>query len=583
MNDVDKVKSRLDIADFIREFIEIKKAGRNFKANCPFHSEKSASFYISPERQIWHCFGCGKGGDIFSFLMEYDKLTFSESLEYFAKRLGITLTRDPHKTEQEKKKDKLYTLNQLAAQYYHFLLTSHKVGKNALKYLLEERGMNQGLIDSFQIGYAPQSENGLTSYLINKKGHAPQDLLAAGLAFQKGRALSDFFKHRVVFPIHDHQGNIIAFSGRSLDQTLPKYINTKETDIYKKRQSLFGIYQAKDAIKKEGKVIIVEGEFDVITSHKEGIDYVVAVKGTALTEEQIMLLKRYTQKILFCFDTDAAGIEAQKRSITMIDRLGLSGHVIILPSGKDPDELLKSSPGEFKKALKNTIPMYDFIISHAQKSFETTTPEGKKEFLKDTLPLLSQIENEVVKEHYFRQIAAALNSSLEAIERESSKIKSPISPTQQNPVLTARKIELDEYFLALIFQAKNPLKIFGHVQSRALQIPYSNAVIKKILNELYLYSTQNTEFDSKLFESHLPAELVDTYNTFFILPLPGFIDDDDLLRDAQSTMIKVEKSEIKKRISLLSSQLKEAENRGDEKASEKIQHEFTELATKLKE
>ena len=229
MNDVDKIKSRIDVAELIREFVEIKKSGRNFKANCPFHSEKSASFYISPERQIWHCFGCGKGGDIFSFLMEYEKLTFAESLEYFAKRLGIELTRTPHKTDQEKKKDRLFSLNHLASQYYHYLLTQHKVGKNALLYLTEERGINPGLIDSFQIGYAPQSEDALVTFLTRKKGYSPQDLILGGLAFQKGRTLSDFFKHRVIFPIHDHQGNIIAFSGRSLDQSLPKYINTKET------------------------------------------------------------------------------------------------------------------------------------------------------------------------------------------------------------------------------------------------------------------------------------------------------------------------------------------------------------------
>lgn len=582
MNDVDKIKSRLDIADFIREFIEVKKAGRNFKANCPFHSEKSPSFYISPERQIWHCFGCGKGGDVFSFLMEYDKLTFSESLEYFAKRLGITLTRDPHKTDQEKKKDKIYSLNQLAAQYYHYLLTSHKVGNTALKYL-ENRGMNPGLIDSFQIGYAPASEDGLANFLIRKKKYTPQDLLAAGLVFQKGRMVSDFFKHRVIFPIHDHQGNIIAFSGRSLDESLPKYINTKETDIYKKRQSLFGIYQAKEAIKKEGRVIIVEGEFDVISSHKEGIDHVVAVKGTALTEEQLTLLKRYTQKILFCFDTDAAGIEAQKRSIMMIDRLGLSGHVVELPSGKDPDELLRTSPAEFKKALKNTIPVYDFVIQHAHKTFETDTPEGKREFLKDTLPLLSTIENEVVKEHYLKAVATLLNSSYEAIEKESRKVKviTPVKAREDIPVM--RKVELDEYLLALIFQSKKPLKTFGIIREQIVQIPFENNTIKKILEEFAKFSDQNNEFDSKLFESHLPPQLVDTYNKSFILPLPSFAEDDEFIKDAKITTVKLERAEIKKRIKTISEQLQEAEENNDEQKLEKLQTEFTTLASRLKE
>lgn len=584
MNDVDKVKSRIDVAELIREFVEIKKSGRNFKANCPFHSEKSASFYISPERQIWHCFGCGKGGDIFSFLMEYEKLTFAESLEYFAKRLGIELTRTPHKTDQEKKKDRLFSLNHLASQYYHYLLTQHKVGKNALSYLIEERGINPGLIDSFQIGYAPQSEDALVTFLTRKKGYSPQDLILGGLAFQKGRTLSDFFKHRVIFPIHDHQGNIIAFSGRSLDQALPKYINTKETESYKKRQSLYGIFQAKDAIKKEGKVIVVEGEFDVISAHKEGIDHVVAVKGTALTEEQLMLLKRFTQKILFCFDTDTAGVEAQKRSISMIDRLGLSGHVVVLPSGKDPDELLKNDPGEFKKALKNTIPMYDFVINQAAKSFQISTPEGKKDFLKDTLPLLSSIDNEVVKEHYFREVAGLLHTSLESIEKESGKIRAPkYQDTSSQEILPQKPVLLDDYFLALIFQSQKPLGIFGEIEELAKDVPFENTVIRRILDELSKYKKDHTEFDSKLFESFIPEELLDTYNKAFILPLPSFKEEEELHKDIRSTLKKLEKAEVKKRINALSILLQQAEKEQNEKKVEELQNEFTSLASRLKD
>ncbi|HRN96260.1 MAG TPA: DNA primase, partial [Candidatus Levybacteria bacterium] len=358
------------------------------------HSYVATSFAVA---------NCGKGGDVFSFFMEYEKADFSESLKELAKLAGIPLTRPVFRTQIEQKKDILFTINAAAAQYYHYLLTKHAVGKKALEYLTQTRGMNTGLLEKFQLGYAPHQSNALFQYLIKKKKFALEDIQAAGLGSRAQGSTSDFFNNRVIFPIHDVRGNIIAFSGRALDDNGPKYINTRETLIYKKSSSLYGIFYAKESMRDENKALVVEGEFDVISSMKEGIGHVVALKGTALTEDQIKLLKRYVAKILFCFDTDVAGTAAQKRSIALLEKEGLQAAVIIPPEGKDPDELLREQPALFKKALKNEINVYDFLIDSAVQAVDISTPEGKRTVMEETLPILSQIDNEVIKEHYLKK------------------------------------------------------------------------------------------------------------------------------------------------------------------------------------
>ncbi|MFI5265651.1 MAG: DNA primase, partial [Candidatus Levyibacteriota bacterium] len=420
MDDVDKVKQKLDVVEIIESYIPLKKAGRNFKANCPFHSEKSASFVVSPDRQIWHCFGCNKGGDIFSFVEEYEKTTFADALKFLAQRAGVKLTTSAARTEVDRKRDIIYSLNSLAAQYYEYILFSHKVGQPALKYVMEQRNQPEALLKTFQVGYAPATGSGLVSFLQKKKKYTDQDLIDAGLAFRQGSRLVDFFRHRIMFPITDPRGNIIAFSGRSLDvDQMPKYVNTKETLLYKKGETVFGLNLARDAIKKEGSVIIMEGEFDVISAHREGIGNAIAIKGTALTPEQIDLLKRYAQKLIFCFDTDPAGTAAQRRSIQLIENAGIVASVIVLPAGKDPDELLSSDPVAFKQAAKKDVHIYDFIIDSAVSHIDVSSVDGKRSILEKTIPYLSVIDNEVIKEHYLKKLAAVLDTSFESVLKQA--------------------------------------------------------------------------------------------------------------------------------------------------------------------
>jgi DNA primase len=576
MNDVDQVKQKLDITEYIEQFVTLQRAGRNFKGLCPFHNERSPSFMVSPERQIWHCFGCQKGGDIFSFYMEYEKADFSESLKELAHRAGITLTQPVFRTQTEQKKDILYTINAAAAQYYHFLLTKHATGKKALSYLLDNRGMNEGLIEKFQLGFAPNTDKSLFDYLLKKKNFKSEDIQAAGLGSTGRRITSDFFTNRIIFPIHDQRGNIIAFSGRALDDSLPKYINTRETLIYKKSSSLYGIFYAKEAMRNEKKALVVEGEFDVISSMKEGIGNVVALKGTALTDDQIKLIKRYVNKILFCFDTDLAGTEAQKRSIAMLEKEGIQAAVIIPPEGKDPDELLREQPALFKKALKNEISVYDFLINTALNSVDITTPEGKHTVLEETLPILSQIDNEVIKEHYLKKLAQLLHTSFESVLRQSQKRRAQpkILPTAPEKQKFLREELTESYLLGLLVQAKDTAKYIPLLSDILSDISLTTPSLDKLWQEIRTYHSSHPEFDKSEFVKQLPSEILEIYDTQSLVPIPEFTEDSDYDKEIKKVTVDTATLVIKVKIKEITKKVEELENNEDDATMKSLQEQF---------
>lgn len=588
MDDVEKIKQKIDVVDLISEYIPMKKAGRNFKANCPFHNEKSPSFVASPERQMWHCFGCGKGGDIFTFVGEYERLDFSESLKVLAEKAGIKLTTNAFKTKTEEKRAKMYAINHLTAQFYNYLLTKHPTGKKALSYVTEERKISPALIETFLLGYAPSNSHSLSQYLTSKKGFTPDDLLEAGVSFYKNGRLMDFFQNRLMFPISDSRNNIIAFSGRALNNTvMPKYINTKETPVYIKGDSLYGIQFAKDAIKKEGKVILMEGEFDVLSSVKEGISNVVAVKGTALTENQIKLLKRFTSKIVFCFDTDAAGIEAQKRSITLIGKEEMNAAVVIPPEGKDADEILNENPLLFKKALKNEVNIYDFIIDSALKEENATTAEGKKNILQKTLSFLVEIDNEIIKEHYIKKLATSLDTSMESIMRELNKLSSRTPQRPNEPEVVKQKLTreemIEQHLLTLILQSPNPKDATVLTSSILSSVPLTLSSLDRLFSLLKEYFTTNSELNLQEFTKLLPQELHSVFDLCFLTPLPPFTSDEGYAHSIQKTAQEVKILAVKKHLQEISERIKEEEKRNSsEEIIEKLQNEFDSLSSHLK-
>src|SRR3989339_1216632 len=385
MGDADEVKSKLNIIDIINEKVPLKKAGRNFKGLCPFHNEKTPSFMVSPDRQVFHCFGCGKGGSVIDFVMEYEHMEFPEALEELAERAGVTLTKRKSETPERKLKETLFEINHLASEFYHYILTKHRLGEKALLYL-RNRGITDKSIRTFSLGYSPNNWEGVYRFL-KKKQYDDKMLEKAGLVLSGNSGMYDRFRGRLMFTLCDHKGNVVGFSGRVLDPAIKeaKYINTSETPVYSKSNVLYGLDVTHDAIVKAGEAILMEGEIDLISSFQVGISNVVAIKGSALTEGHVHLLKRYTERVIFALDADMAGDKAARRGIDVAEGVGLDMRVAIMPGGKDPDEAAREDEVGLKKALKNAIPIYDYFIESAKKRFDLTSAFGKQKASEELL------------------------------------------------------------------------------------------------------------------------------------------------------------------------------------------------------
>jgi DNA primase len=583
MDQVSQIREKIDIVAFISEYIPLKKAGRNFKANCPFHNEKTPSFIISPERQIWHCFGCGKGGDAFTFLMDYENMEFPEALRILARKTGIVLKETSFQASQYSEKEKIFSLNNLALKYYHYILLNHPSAKNALDYLTSQRKINKGIIETFEIGFAPSSGSGLSDYLMQKKGFKKKDLLDAGLAFEARGRVFDFFRGRIMFPLFDHRGNVTGFSGRTLDEKAnpPKYINTKETTVYHKGSMFFGLNSTKEEIKNVQNAIVVEGEFDAISLFMEGIKNVVAIKGTALTEDQVALLARFTPKVSLCLDRDVAGFEATKRSLAVLEKRGLTTTIVLTNNGKDPDEAIKNNPLEFKKAVKNDIGIYDFLVSKFLEENDKNTIEGKKKITDNLLLLFAQISNEVVKEHYLKKLSKEIDVSLESLTKEIEKIQ---KGTEEEKIIVSerqkrtRKELLEEYLISLLVQEENSKEILEKIEKGLDKYKFEALVFEKILEKIKVFLTSHEKMDGKKFSSALPKELLPVFDACSLFPLPKFTSQEKLLEEVDRVIDSLNSLDIKERIKEETVKLKENLNT---KETETIEKEIKELLSLL--
>ena len=525
INVADEIKKKVDIVQVISSYITVKKAGRNFKANCPFHKEKSPSFFISPDRQIWHCFGsCNEGGDVISFVMKMENLTFLEAAQELSKRYGLNISFAQVDDAGLKVKDRSYSLNKLAADYYQYILESTETGKAARDYL-KDRGIKKEIAQTFQLGYAPASWDSLMKYLLKKKFTA-EELERVGLTVQSSKSAGyDRFRGRLVFPIKDSRGNIIAFSGRVLkedkDNPGSKYINTPETSIYHKRESLYGIYSARDSIKKEGFVILVEGEFDVITPFQYGIENVVAVKGSAITSDQLMLLKRYCTRLVFALDADATGEEAVKRGTDEAEKLDFEIEVMVLDFAKDPDEAVRKDLTKFKKALANRVPVYDFLLSSLLRKYSAEDPFGKKMIADEMGSFIAKIQNPIVQSHYIKKTADALSVSESSIQRSlySSKKKfvQPryASKAQTTVAKTPREIIIQKYIIGLLFQKNEGEKLFELIREFDPEV-FTIPSYKLLFNEFISFRKKHPARSVEEFSKQLPAELVPVFNELYL-------------------------------------------------------------------
>ena len=581
------IRDKIDLVSFIGEFVVLKKAGRNFKGLCPFHNESTPSFMVSPDRQIWHCFGCAKGGDCFTFLMEYERMEFPEALRTLAAKTGVELPKTRGSKEAISKKEKLYEINKVAAELYHYLLIKHKVGEKARKYLVE-RGVSEKVIETFRLGFAPNNGTTLSEYMMKKRQYTKDDLLEAGLATFYRSTTQDFFRGRVIFPLYDHRDNVVGFAGRVLEATnemKAKYINTRDTLIYHKGEMVYGLNMTKDAIRKTDHAVLVEGEFDVLSCFQHGIGNVVAIKGTALTEAQVALLARYAQKITICFDGDSAGQNALLRSLPILEKKGVTTTVILIPNGKDPDEALKASEATFKKAVDHDIPVYDYLLMQLVKKHDPTSMEGKKEITSVLLPLLGNITNEIVKEHYLRKVSSQIEISFESLQKELQKLARK-EPTVVDKVTKREKKSreeiLEEYLLGLILQYDNPAFAIQEVVSILAHIMPKERAYQKLFSHLAGYFKEHEVFDGRQFSTGLPEALHASYSVCLLLPLPAFSKTEEQLQEIKKITAQLKDIYLRQRLKEVSSKIKKMEEEGKEDDIESIRSTFSTLVSELK-
>ncbi len=595
MDQLEEIKRKIDIVELVNSYVPLKKAGRNFKALCPFHSEKTPSFVVSPERQIWHCFGqCGEGGDIFGFLMKIENLDFGEAVRELAKKAGVKLTRY-QPSEDERNKQLLYEINHLATEFYHFLLLNHPSGKKALDYILG-RGIKKESLLLFKIGFAPDAWQSLQDYLAGKKGYKVQDLERVGLIIKGQRGdFYDRFRARLMFPLKDYHGNVRGFAGRLLDPQAKeaKYVNTPETFIYHKSELLFGLSEAKEEIKKKDQAVLVEGELDMISSYQAGVKNTLAIKGSALSEFQVKLISRFTQNIIFALDQDLAGDQAARRGIETAEAGGMMIRVVESKEGKDPDEIAQKNPALWRELVQKAVPVYDYLLDSAFKRFDSQTIEGKKKISGEFILALTKISNEIVRDHYVRELANRLQVSEEAILKEIGKTKASQMETGVGQALftkpTAgkekmRREVLEEYLLSLAFQSGQ----WDLLRKRNLTNLIKTYRLSKILAILKDYFQHYQKVNSERLAKMLEPELLESFNQFYLVDLGDLFDDEEKFdKEFNKILKRLEKIDLMEKLGEISGKIKILEKEAKlsperQKKLKKYHEEFRDLSSNLK-
>ena len=557
------VRSRLAIEDVIGEYVQLKRAGRNFRGLSPFNQEKTPSFYVSPEKQIWHDFSSNKGGDIFSFVMEVEGFGFRESLELLAKKAGVDLSLYQSQGDQmmSKVKKRLLLAHQLAVEYYQQSLLKNQ---HALDYVLKKRGLNRQVIQDFKIGYAPNAGRALVNFL-QKKGFKERELEQAGLVNRFG---GDLFRGRIIIPLMDATGQAIGFTGRALvdDPKSPKYLNTSQTILYDKSRHVFGLSQAKEAIKKLDQAVFVEGNLDVISSHQAGIQQVVATAGTAMTEHHLRALSRLTSQIKLAFDGDRAGILATERAIMIAQSLDLNILVVSMPEGvKDPDDLIRQDKKLWLQAIEQAEPAIDWVLSHYRLRHNLTTAQGKSKFTSEALKLIRALEDPVVREHYLEIIARDCETSVRAITQKIRQI--PLEERTYKPVKVSSVLVNDNYayqdnILAIACLNQRVREALAETTQQLLA-----GEVRQVISRYLVGRVKNLQKTPPSLQKY------DNYVKILLLKAEERYSDwseQDQYYEATQLLKKVEHENKKQTVQDLSEQLRQAEEKGDKFVVEKL-------------
>ena len=537
---LEEIRNRCDIVDIISGYVHLKPAGKGFKGLCPFHGEKTPSFMVSPEKQLFHCFGCGEGGNVFNFLMKYEKLSFFEAVKMLAQKSGVPLPVDEEKENiLHKKEERLYKLNNLVANYYRECLFRTNQGKKVINYF-KKRGINDTSVEKYRLGYAPPGWDALTNFL-KKKGYSYEELIKAGIIKKskiEGKYI-DYFRDRIIFPIFNLSGRIIGFGGRVLDNSLPKYINSPETMIYNKGSNLYSLNFAKEDIRKKNYIIVVEGYTDVLITQQYGFNNMAASLGTALTTKQIDLIKRFTDTVLIAYDADSAGNMATLRSLDLLVKAGLEIKVIDLPQGFDPaDFLIKKGKKFFQNLIDRSLSLIDYKLKLLYSKYSIKTIEGKVKVIKGIMPTLSVMGDENELRAQIVKISEELKLTEEAIRIDLVKYKKGLKefiPSFVNPDSEPGNTKAEKILIGCMLEneqiARGILKKLKAKDFSVLMHRQIIAAIEKILEDDkivnsqkiidYLADDKAAKLISKIlmeenitFEGKIISGYVDTINNF---------------------------------------------------------------------
>lgn len=531
MDAVQEVKGRLNIEDVVSEYVQLKRAGRNFKGLSPFTSEKTPSFIVSPEKQIWHDFSSSKGGDMFTFIEQMEGVDFKGALEILARKAGVDLSNFQRSGGSGKSKERLFEAVDAAVSFYQVELTKKE---SALKYVRHQRKFTKQTIIDFRFGYSPNKGTALHDYLINK-GFSKKELKDSGLVTERNGRVIDMFRDRLMVPLRDAQGRPVGFTARLLkkDDNAPKYINTPATILYDKSRQLFGFSQAKEHIRKTGYVVVVEGNLDVVASHQAGVGQVVASAGTALTTHHLKQLQRFTGDVRLAFDDDRAGQEAAERTIPLAQELGLELSFISIPAGKDPDELIRQDVSEWQKTVDSPVYMIDWLVQRIASQVDLKTAPGKRQFTTKVLEIVRQLSDEVEREHYVRDVAKLTNSSVESVSKKLNTSVSTTTKRLKKPQTSQPEEQIDvehrkreQHFLSIAMTDPESRPVFDKIphhvysseaqdflkRSDSLQTVKNNDEYAKILTLLFEETYQHTDKDELAYQTkHLANRLVELY------------------------------------------------------------------------
>lgn len=576
----EEVRSRLNIEDVIGEYVQLKRAGRNFKGLSPFSDERTPSFFVSPDKQIWHDFSANRGGDVFSFVMEVEGLDFRGSLEYLARKAGVDLSMYQSAGSQKvaQRKKRLLEAHVLAARYYQTCMVKNP---RAVEYVFRQRLLSKAVVTEFEIGYAPDSGEALLRFLT-KKGFDRKELGEAGLLNRYG---SDLFRGRMMVPLMDPAGQVIGFTGRIIGEVenAPKYLNTSQTLLYDKGRHVFGLSQAKEAIRSSGHVVIVEGNLDVVSSHQAGVKQVVATAGTAMTEYHLRALKRLTNDIRLCFDGDKAGIAATERAIGIASTVEVELTIITLPPEvKDPDELIQRNVVAWQRAIERAMPAVEWVIAQYAQREDVTSAAGKRAFTTASLALIARLSDPVEREHYEDMVAARIGSSRQAIHRKSERIADTAQTDKKlRPIKTTTRYEPSdlqyEYqddLLALGCMHAPSQELFGQFDTELLKGDERRALAR------YLASHSGTVL------VNAPNDLhdIETYVKIVLLRADTRFaawSDDDRYFETARLIRQLEHEHKKQTRDHLTEQLRDAEADGDESTANDLRSAINSLIKEI--